>query len=313
MRKRQASQKIFLLLLWLAFSLFSVFILSSCAPETAPIATTTKTQTSTSTKLPLLPTHNPITVTLSPTIAPTTATSTIDCLSSGGKLEERSIFSNHLDEDLDVKIYLPPCYGNQPDQHYPVIILLHGLLSTNDQWLRLGLVETMDRLISLGEIPPAIVALPQEPRVRTGQSSQFDQAIITELIPWIDSSYATRPDRIYRAIGGISRGAAWAVQIGFENLDFFSRIGAHSMPLFETDAPRITAWLIQTPQDIAPNVFIDIGRDDPEWQTAQYFANQLDEYGIPHEWYFFTGGHTEDYWKSHLVQYLQWYTQNWWE
>ena len=87
--------------------------------------------------------------------------------------------------------------------------------------------------------------------------------------------------------------------------------GAHSLPLFEADGGKITAWLAQTPNEELPEVFIDIGRDDQEWQTAQAFATQLDEANIPHEWYLFTGGHTESYWSSHLEQYLRWYTRDW--
>jgi len=197
------------------------------------------------------------------------------------------------------------------NQTYPVIYLLHGLLSNSDQWVRLGLVTVMDDLIASREIPPMLIVLPQESPLMPPQTSQFGIAIVSELVPWIDSTYPTQPERAYRAIGGVSRGAAWAVRLGFENAQIFSRIGAHSLPLFEADGADVTAWLIQTPKEDYPEVFIDIGRDDPEWQTALQFADQLDASQIPHEWYLFTDGHTEAYWSAHLDLYLRWYSQNW--
>ena len=60
-----------------------------------------------------------------------------------------------------------------------------------------------------------------------------------------------------------------------------------------------------------PLFFIDIGRDDQEWKTAEEFTALLDENGIPHEWYLFTGGHTEEYWSAHLETYLRWYSAGW--
>jgi enterochelin esterase-like enzyme len=229
----------------------------------------------------------------------------------GGSVEQRSFTSELSGEDINFQVYLPPCYGLDPEQNYPVIYLLHGLLFNNDQWLRLGLVALMDELIASHEIAPALVVLPQESLLLDTQHSSFSEVIVSELVPWIDDNYYTHPERSFRAIGGISRGAGWAVQIGFDNPHLFSRIGAHSLPLFETDTAKITGWLAQIPKEDYPEVFIDIGRDDPEWQTAQAFADQLDKFQVPHQWYLFTDGHTETYWTNHLELYLRWYLQDW--
>ncbi len=119
----------------------------------------------------------------------------------------------------------------------------------------------------------------------------------------MDEHYLTLPEREYRAIAGVSRGAAWAVHLGFEYYNLFSSVGAHSLPLFEADAGRIPSWLGLANEDL-PLFFIDIGRNDQEWVTAEAFAALLDENGIPHEWYLFNGDHNEEYWASHLETYL---------
>ncbi len=169
----------------------------------------------------------------------------------------------------------------------------------------------MNELIANGAISPFIAVMPLEANFTPPQTSQFGNAIVQDLIPWIDMNYRTLPEKQYRAIGGVSRGAAWAVHLGFEDYEYFSRVGAHSLPLFEADGGKLAAWMYLRPIDELPIFFIDIGRNDQEWKTAEDFANLLDENNILHEWYLFNGGHTEEYWSSHLEQYLRWYAADW--
>ena len=58
---------------------------------------------------------------------------------------------------------------------------------------------------------------------------------------------------------------------------------------------------------------MDIGdRDRPEiMRAAIWFEELLNQRGIPHEWYLFSGYHTEDYWSAHLETYLRWYARTW--
>src|ERR1041385_2076669 len=54
----------------------------------------------------------------------------------------------------------------------------------------------------------------------------FGDVVLKDLIPMIDATYRTIPDREHRAIAGLSMGAGQAMQIGLNNLDTFSAIGA---------------------------------------------------------------------------------------
>ncbi|MEA3327295.1 MAG: alpha/beta hydrolase-fold protein [Chloroflexota bacterium] len=252
----------------------------------------------------------PVATSLPETSSPTTTT-TIDCLASGGEIENSHFESELLGTTFEFMVYIPPCYHINPQQDYPVVYLLHGLSYTNEQWLRIGLVDNMDSMIAKGSIIPFIIILPNETTSEPPQISQFPDVISQELIPWVDAHYKTIPDKLHRAIGGVSRGASWAVQIGFEHRQLFSAIGAHSLPLFQAYNGSINLWLSQELIEDQPRVFIDIGRNDQEWETAQTFANLLDANHIPHEWYMFKNGHTESYWSSHLEHYLRWYAQDW--
>jgi len=238
-------------------------------------------------------------------------TPTRNCLSAGGSIEEINFYSPTLETDFFYKIYLPPCYGSSTDQYYPVLYLLHGLSYDNQQWIRLGLADQLDAMIESGQVSPFIVVLPLEARFDPPELSFFGDVVVNELLPHIDANFRTLSEKTYRAIGGLSRGAAWSVRIGFEHYEIFSKVGAHSLPLFKSDVGHIQTWLTQIPEEDLPLFYIDIGRDDPEWQSALSFANQLDQNAVPHEWYLFNNGHSESYWSAHLTQYLRWYARNW--
>ena len=41
------------------------------------------------------------------------------------------------------------------------------------------------------------------------------------------------------------------------------------------------------------------------------FEAVLNIEGIPHEWYLFPGYHEEEYWASHVEQYIRGYAETW--
>ena len=57
---------------------------------------------------------------------------------------------------------------------------------------------------------------------------QFEQILLTEIIPMVESNYRTLTDRENRAIAGLSMGAGQAVQIGTKHLDKFAYIAGFS-------------------------------------------------------------------------------------
>jgi enterochelin esterase-like enzyme len=257
--------------------------------------------------LPASPTGLPTTTPVpqpSPTVQPA-------CQDTQGSVESSQIDSNLLRHPFEFRIYLPPCYLQNTDQHYPVLYLLHGQGSTDQQWLDLGLAEDMDELIVSKQITPFLVVLPYDPSTALPDQDPFGDALVKELVPWIDAHYAALPARAYRAIGGLSRGASWAVRLGLTHWELFGAIGGHSLPVFWSDGPLIPGWLDAIPYDQYPRIYLDIGVNDGLFHPASAFEELLDERDIPHEWYVFQGTHVEDYWRSHLEQYLRWYAEEW--
>ncbi len=236
-----------------------------------------------------------------------------NCRLAPGKIEMDELASQRLPEPLSFRIYLPPCYDEAEDQSYPVLYLVHGQSYTDSQWDDLGVPKIADRLISTGEVAPFIVVMPRD-RVWTEPTQDyFGQVVVQELVPWVDEHYRTLADRSHRAIGGLSRGAAWAAELGFSHWELFGAVGMHSGFVFHSDYPYVEQWLKSIPTDRLPRIFMDLGNGDREEITsaATWLESMLTRNSIPHEWHLFIGEHTDAYWGAHVEEYLRFYTQEW--
>lgn len=236
------------------------------------------------------------------------------CMELEGTMTTAQITTGLQQWPVDLRIYLPPCYDPQKAGGYPLLILLHGQTFTNDQWDRDGVDENADRLIAAGEIRPLIIVLPNESHTERDPSvSNFDMVVADAVLPWIDSHHNTCTERICRAAGGISRGAGWAVHIGFLHPELFGSIGAHSLPPFIGDTNRLKGWLTGVKTEDLPRFYLDMGDHDyPGFIKANSdFRTAMTELGVPYEWHWNTGGHNNAYWSAHVEDYLRWYNQAW--
>lgn len=264
------------------------------------------------------PTTTPLTPSMTPTatrtiIASTPTTTLTPCMKAGGKVEVFEFTTTLLPDPLVYRIYLPPCYDEQPERAFPVLYLIHGQTYSDTQWDRLGVPETADRLIAAGEVAPFIVVMPRDRVWLEPTKDHFGLAVEQSLIPWIDEHYRTLPERDFRAIGGLSRGGAWAAHIGFSHPELFSAVGMHSGFVFHSDVQEISTWLKNMPDGQAFRIYMDIAdKDRPEiTQSATWLEGLLTQFGIVHEWHMFTGEHEEEYWQAHVEEYLRWYCQDW--
>lgn len=190
--------------------------------------------------------------------------------------------------------------------------MIHGMLYNFEQWDRLGIDEAADDLISTSEVTPFLIVMPNEERTTANPDEEKFGSVITEsLIPWMEENYPVCKDRSCRAIGGLSRGAGWAVHIGLSRPKYFSAIGAHSLPIFIGDLPATPRWLLNIPKEEFPRIYIDIGIMDGGMTPASQFEQVLTVYNVPHEWHVNNGEHTESYWSSHVKDYLRWYAAGW--
>jgi enterochelin esterase-like enzyme len=285
-----------------------VMACAACTPKTQIPSPTPNTITPTQpqTETPIQPTPN-----LTNTPAPTATSTPLACLSQPGRTETGEIESTKPPQAFI--IYLPACYDRQPDQRYPVLYLLHGQTYTNDQWIRLGVITTLDELTASGQSQPFIIIFPDDHYWYAEESGPgFGKRLVEGLVPYIDQTYRTIPDRDHRAIGGLSRGGGWALKLGLSHWDLFSIIGLHSPAILSGDGTRIEPWITNIPPESYPRIYMDIGDNDQGRKQAVELEKTLTRYTIPHEWHLNTGGtHTEKYWQAHIAEYIAWYASQW--
>jgi enterochelin esterase-like enzyme len=255
--------------------------------------------TATRTSVPPLPTLPSITLTPTP----------LTCLSQPGELQNGEVPTEG--RPTAFIIYLPPCYDQLPEQHYPVLYLLHGQTYTADQWVRLGAPAAADRLIHSGQSVPFIIVFPEDRYWNIQQGMYFGQYLLNDVIPYIDSNFRTLPDRAHRAIGGLSRGGGWAFEVGVSRPDLFGSLGLHSPAILATDRASATRWIRELSPELWPRLYIDMGDNDRESEFNIRLEAVLTEYEIPHEWHLNTGAHDEAYWSEHVNEYIQWYAAGW--
>ena len=169
-----------------------------------------------------------------------------------GEVRERWYRSKTTEQWRRAFVYTPPGYDTDRDQRYPVLYLQHGGGEDERGWPNQGRVAfILDNLIAAkkarsmlvvmeqgyarkpGEAPapsgpPAKGAAGQPPRDFGRMFSAFEEVVVKDLIPMIDSTYRTVPERESRAMAGLSMGGMQTFQIGLKHLDLFAYLGGFS-------------------------------------------------------------------------------------
>lgn len=233
------------------------------------------------------------------------------CNETSGSVENGVIKTSLLDKPMTYNVYLPPCYTFDKGKRYPVLYLLHGQNYDESQWIRLGATSSMERLIAAGELPPFIIVMPFDYSYKQPSEYNFEQVFVQLLIPQIDRTYRTLVDAPHRAVGGLSRGGAWAIRLGTRHPELFGAIGGHSAAIFYVDEQTLSGRLLKIPASQMPRLWLDMGDSDSEVAVIKPFEQFLTENNIPHELHIYVGWHDEKYWSAHVAEYLRWYAANW--
>lgn len=233
------------------------------------------------------------------------------CLETQGIIEQFSLPSSYSTYPADFHLYTPPCYDPLRNSAYPLLVMIHGQSYTSDQWVRLGISQAADRLIATGESVPFIILMPRDRIWVDPLENPFDENFLNVVLPWVQQNYLVSTDPVQRAIGGLSRGGAWAIHFGARHFSQFGAIGAHSPGIFYSDSLELEQLLAKIPQNTMPRIWIDIGSRDPLIESTLWFEELLTRKSIPHEFSLLQGLHNEPYWESNLEKYLKWYTAPW--
>lgn len=159
-----------------------------------------------------------------------------------GEVRLNAYFSSITGKWRQVHVYTPPNYDRKPAIRFPVLYLLHGAGENERGWVQQGRAQQiLDNLIAVGSAKPMILVVDsgyaafkdgsggaESTNARANATAAFEQVLLKELIPFIDSKYRTLADREHRAMAGLSMGAGQTLNIALRHLDKFAWIGAMS-------------------------------------------------------------------------------------
>lgn len=217
-----------------------------------------------------------------------------------GKVDVVEYDSKTVGAKRKMVIHLPPGYSK--DAKYPVFYLLHGAGDDETGWQKKGSADTiLDNLYADKKMVPMIVVMPNGfARAPNSQSRNgaFEDDLIKDIIPYVESNYAVKADRESRALAGLSMGGGQSFRIGLKNLDKFAWVGG-----FSSGGGGSPASLLTDPDAAIKQLrllWVSCGDKDRLMTTSESFHKALEEKKVPHIWHVDSGAHTWPVWKNDL-------------
>ncbi len=231
-----------------------------------------------------------------------------------GRLEMVSYDSKSVGTTRKMQVYTPPGYS--AEKKYPVLYLLHGIGGDETEWQRFARPNVLfDNLLAEGKVTPMIVVMPNG-RARKNDRAEgnvfasapafaaFEQDLLKDVIPTIESRYSVEADRVHRALAGLSMGGGQSLNFGLAHLDTFAWIGAFSA------APNTkpASELVPDPASAKNQLkllWLACGKKDNLIRISQGVHAYLKDKDIPHVWHVDGNAHNPIEWRNNLYLFAQ--------
>jgi enterochelin esterase-like enzyme len=231
-----------------------------------------------------------------------------------GKLEMIEYDSKTVGTTRKMQVYTPPGYS--PRKKYPVLYLLHGIGGDETEWERFATPNLLeDNLLAERKAVPTIIVMPNGRAQKDDRPignvyatapafAAFEQDLLQDVIPAIESRYSVRSDRQHRAIAGLSMGGGQSLNFGLAHLDTFAWIGGFS------SAPNTKppTELLPDPSVARKNLkllWLSVGNKDGLIGISQGVHAYLKKNGVPHVWNVDGHAHDPTTWRNNLYYFLQ--------
>lgn len=264
-------------------------------------------------------------------------------------VKDQVLSSRTIREHVKYSVYLPADYEKDTETRYSVVYMLHGLGDNNNSWNGSYLhANSKIDFLEMQGMTKMIYVFPQ------GFSSyycnfydgtyNYMDMFVQELIPLIDNTYRTIPDKKHRAITGYSMGGFGACALAEKHPEMFEACAPLSMSVRtdwqymeesqsgwenqwgiifggvgETGEGRITEYYKQhcpihyfnaenKEQLSTVHWYLICGDDE---KNLLYSNDQLHcvmrDNGYDHEYRVVDGGHSSSVWNPALEEVLPWF------
>ena len=229
--------------------------------------------------------------------------------------------------------YLPPQYFTHASARFPVVYLFHGSPGQPSDWFHAG-DAAREGLAVAAAGHPAILVAPRmsrswtdDPECVDGTKEKVESHLLHDVIPTVDSTFRTEPDRTGRIFAGMSAGGFCALNLGLRHRDVVATVidmsgdttpthtgGADS--LFGKHNPAAAAEVrFNSPADYAATltpqppmrIWLDSGSGDSDivGQMSR-LRRELAPHVAQLVWRVRPGGHTYWVWTAAMREALPW-------
>jgi S-formylglutathione hydrolase FrmB len=275
--------------------------------------------------------------------ASATAQSRIDC---------NALNSHILQRAVHFCVYLPADYDAGASQHppkrHPVLYFLHGLGDNEQTLFNSGGWTLLEDLRNQHKMGDFLIVAPEGRRsfyINSADGTvRYNDFVLQEFLPHIESKYRIRPGRGGRAISGISMGGYGALRFAFAHPELFSAVSAQSAALItespqtldsasRTGAPlagvlaavfgspiNVAHWNDNSPFVLAKRnaaglrkvtIYFNCGQHDNygfETGAAALHA-ELQKEGVRHEYHPYPGDHSLAYFLAHFAEVMEFHSK----
>jgi S-formylglutathione hydrolase FrmB len=231
---------------------------------------------------------------------------------------------------------------------FPVLYYLHGLGDDEQSFSRSGGWTLIEDLREHGKIGDFLIVAPAGGNSFYINSAdgkvRYSDFFVREFVPYIEKKYRVVPGREGRAITGISMGGYGALRFAFAYPELFSAVSAQSaalmmispeelsaaseshMPVMNALGPvfgnpvDVARWRANDPFVLARKnhaalknmaIYFNCGQsDDYGFEVgAAALDKQLTKEGIVHQYRPYPGGHSINYFLSHLEEVMEFHSR----
>ena len=247
-----------------------------------------------------------------------------------GEIKAVQYDSKSLGTHRQVRVYTPPGYS--ADKKYPVLYLLHGIGGNDQEWVQACHADiVIDNLLADGKIQPMIMVFPNGnasvsaaavgefpgegagaprggPGGFDGWGKPFEDDLLKDIIPLIESKYSVLADREHRALAGLSMGGGQTLNIGLVHPETFAYVGGFSSAPNTREFGGMSADKLLPDPETAKKLkllWVAGGNKDGLIRVSQGVHKMLKEQGVAHVWNVDSHAHDNTEWASNLYLFSQ--------
>ena len=250
-----------------------------------------------------------------------------------GELTTIEYDSKSLGTRRRMRVYTPPDYSTT--RKYPVLYLLHGIGGTDAEWTEACHANNViDNLLADGKVQPMVMVFPDGNSSRTAADlaaggrgapppggrgagagrgrgmnmeawlTPFENDLLQDIIPFIDSHYSVYTDRDHRALAGLSMGGGQTLNIGLVHPETFAYVGGFSSAPDTRMPPSALVPDPSVPKELKL-VWLGCGNKDGLIRISQAVHQYLKENGVRHIWHVDGNAHDTTEWDNNLYLFSQ--------